>query len=113
MIKEYHKLIRDRIPEIIEANGQTAEIRVLADEEYVASLEQKLTEEVAEYLESKEPVELADVLEVVQALAEHQGVSFDELLQIKAEKRRQNGAFCERLFLESVEKSEAFEGLTP
>ncbi len=58
---------------------------------------------MAEYLESKAPVELADVLEVVEALAENAGVSFDELLNIKAEKQRANGAFRKKLFLEYVE----------
>ena len=106
MTREYHKLIRDRIPEIITANGQNANIRVLSDEEYAAALEKKLTEEIGEYLESKEPVELADVLEVVQALAEQHGVSFDELLAIKAEKQRKNGAFKKKLFLESVNTTE-------
>ena len=103
MKKEYMKLIRDRIPEIIEANGQTAHIRVLSEEECVAALEKKLIEEVGEYLEGKELSELADILEVVQALAENVGVSFDELLAMKAEKQRTNGAFHKRLFLECVE----------
>ena len=103
MRKEYNKLIRDRIPEIIAATGKTAQIRVLSDEGYVAALERKLTEEVSEYLESRETMELADVLEVVQALAENAGVSFDDLLKMKAEKQRTNGAFQKRLFLEYVE----------
>ena len=106
MRKEHNKLIRDRIPEIIAANGKTAQIRVLSDEEYSAALERKLTEEVAEYLESKAPVELADVLEVVQARAENAGFSFEELLEMKAKKQRANGAFREKLFLESVETME-------
>ena len=103
MIRKYGKLIRDRIPEIIEADGKTARVRILPDAEYDAELKNKLTEEVAEYLESGEPSELADILEVVEALAERQGVAFDELLEIKTEKRRTNGAFRSRLFLESVE----------
>ena len=104
MKKEYMKLIRDRIPEIIEANGQTAHIRVLSEEEYVAALEKKLIEEVGEYLEGKELSELVDVLEVVEALAENAGVPFEKLLAMQAEKRRANGAFQKRLFLEYVEK---------
>ena len=103
MRKEYNKLIRDRIPEIIAADGQTAATRTLTDAEYADALEKKLQEEVAEYLESKAPVELADVLEAVEALAENAGVSFDELLAMKAEKQRTNGAFHKRLFLECVE----------
>ena len=103
---EYNKLIRDRIPEIVAANGQFAEIRVLSDTEYTAALEKKLNEEVTEYLESKELMELADILEVTQALAEQQGVSFDELLAMKAEKQAKNGAFRKKLFLTSVETAE-------
>ena len=110
MKKEYHKLIRDRIPEIIAANGQSAEIRILSDAEYTAALEKKLTEEVAEYLESKEPMELADILEVVQALAQRQGVSFDRLLEMKDEKQGKNGALLKKLFLESVETTEPAHG---
>ena len=106
MRKEYNKLIRDRIPEIISANGKTAQIRVLSDEEYAAALERKLAEEVSEYLESRAPVELADILEVVQALTENAGVPFEELLAIKAEKQRTNGAFRKKLFLEFVETME-------
>ena len=106
MRKEYNKLIRDRIPEIIAANGQTAALRTLTDAEYTAALEKKLKEEVAEYLKSKAPVELADVLEVIEALAENAGVSFDELLKMKADKQRTNGAFRKKLFLESVETVE-------
>ena len=106
MRKEYNKLIRDRIPEIIAANGKTAQIRVLSDEEYASVLERKLTEEVSEYLETKEPMELADVLEVVEALAENAGVSFNELSAMKAAKQRRNGAFRKKLFLESVETME-------
>ena len=103
MRKEYNKLIRDRIPEIIAATGKTAQIRVLSDEEYADALERKLTEEVSEYLESKEPMELADILQVIEALAENAGVSFDELLTMKAAKQRANGAFRRRLLLEYVE----------
>lgn len=109
MKKEYYKLIRDRIPELIAANGQNANIRVLSDEEYAAALEKKLTEEIAEYLESREPMELADILEVVQALAEQQDVSFNELLKMKDEKQRKNGTFRKKLFLESVETTETVD----
>lgn len=103
MRKEYNKLVRDRIPEIIAANGKTAQIRVLSKEEYVAALEKKLIEEVGEYLEGKELSELADIMEVVEALAENAGVPFEKLLAMQAEKQRTNGAFQKRLFLECVE----------
>lgn len=67
---DYNKLVRDRIPEIIAAQGQKPIIRVMDDKEYISSLEKKFDEEVAEYHESKELEELADVLEVIYALCE-------------------------------------------
>ncbi|MDD6200028.1 MAG: nucleoside triphosphate pyrophosphohydrolase, partial [Firmicutes bacterium] len=65
---EYQKLVRDKIPELIAAGGETPVIRVLEDGEYLSRLEDKLEEEVAEYRQSGEPEELADILEVVYAL---------------------------------------------
>ena len=52
-MKTYYKLIRDKIPEIIQADGKTCITRILSDEEYVDALEKKLNEEVAEYQTDK------------------------------------------------------------
>lgn len=65
--KTYHKLVRDRIPEIIEADGKTCVCETLSDENYISLLDQKLNEELAEYQESKSLEELADLLEVICA----------------------------------------------
>ncbi len=100
----YHKLVRDNIPAIIEANGQTAKTRVLNDEDYTAALEKKLKEETREYLQSRDLTELADILEVVEALAKNQGADFEKLLTLKREKQAQNGAFDKRIYLVSVKK---------
>ena len=64
-IKTYHKLVRDRIPEIIESDGKTCVCETLSDEEYIRLLDEKLNEELAEYQESKSLEELADLLEVM------------------------------------------------
>lgn len=104
MIIPYNKLVRDRIPEIIEKNGQTAKTAVLGKEEYTSALEKKLKEETREYLHSKELIELADILEVVEALAKNQGSSFDEILELKKQKQETNGAFDTRIQLISVKK---------
>ena len=61
MEKIYNKLVRDRIPEIIEADGRKCETVILSDEEYIAALDKKLSEELAEYLESGSLEELADL----------------------------------------------------
>ena len=95
----FEKLVRDKIPEIIEQDGGQAVTRVLDDEEYRACLEQKLDEEVAEYHESGELEELADVLEVVYALAQAQGHTVEELLSVYQRKHDQRGGFSKRLFL--------------
>ena len=48
-MKQYHKLVRDRIPEIIEADGKICVCETLSDEDYITLLDQKLNEELAEY----------------------------------------------------------------
>lgn len=96
---KFEKLVRDKIPAIIEADGGQAVTRVLSDEEYRACLEKKLDEEVAEYHDSGELEELADVLEVVCALARCQGHSAEELLSVYQEKHDRRGGFSQRIFL--------------
>ena len=81
----YNKLIRDKIPEMIEQNGGTAVIRQLSQEEFVRFLEMKLDEEAGEYHRDKTPEELADILEVVFALAEAKGCSREELMENQRE----------------------------
>jgi predicted house-cleaning noncanonical NTP pyrophosphatase (MazG superfamily) len=93
------KLVRDKIPEIIEASGATPLTRILETEEYLSCLETKLDEEVQEFHESKSPEELADILEVVYALAESIGCTKEELLQVYDQKHAKRGGFCRRIFL--------------
>ena len=101
---KYNKLVRDCIPEIIEASGKRCVCSTLSDEEYLAKLDEKLNEELAEYQESKSMEELADLLEVMMAAAEARGHSFDEVEAIRREKADKRGAFRERIWLESVIK---------
>ena len=96
---DYNKLVRDSIPEIIIAQGEKPIIRVMDDKEYIISLEKKLDEEVAEYHESKEIEELADVLEVLYALCEAKGHSVDELMMVYEKKHIERGGFSKRIFL--------------
>ena len=104
MIIPHNKLVRDNIPQIIENNGQSAKMVILDDEKYTDALKKKLKEETREYLQSKELMELADILEVVEALAKNQGSSFDEVFELKKHKQEKNGAFDKKLFLISVKK---------
>ena len=96
------KLVRDNIPDIIRADNETPVFHICEGDEYTEALENKLNEEVTEYEHSKELVELADILEVVEALAENQGSTFDEVLKLKAEKQKKNGAFDKRYWLERI-----------
>ena len=93
------KLVRDKIPEIIRNSGYEPVTRVLDDGEYVAELQKKLDEEVAEYHESKSLEELADILEVVYALCEAQGKNVSELMDVYEKKHEERGGFKEKIFL--------------
>ena len=95
----YNKLVRDKIPEIIESKGGKAEIRVLTDEEYPRFLEAKLDEEVGEYHRDQNPEELADILEVVYTLAANLGVSREKLHEIYQQKHDARGGFEKQLML--------------
>ena len=97
-MKVYNKLVRDKIPEIIEDDGKTCKTRILSDEEYIASLETKLNEEVAEYQEDKNLEEMADVLEVLFAICEARGHSVEELMDVRNEKREKRGGFEQKIF---------------
>ena len=95
----YNKLVRDRIPEMIENSGQKPIARVLNGEEYICHLEAKLDEEVGEYHRDKNAEELADILEVVLALAKAIGCTREELLEIYQKKHLERGGFEDRIFL--------------
>ncbi len=99
----YNKLVRDRIPEIIAAQGEKPKIRILDDSEYRLHLENKLDEEVREYHEGKNIEELADILEVVYALTEANGHTKDELMATYRKKHEARGGFAKKIFLISKE----------
>lgn len=103
MKKSINKLVRDNIPAICKENGQATETRILDNIEYTSELRRKLKEEVNEYLSSNELEELADIVEVIEALAENQGSSLEEIMKIKQEKQVKNGAFRKKVFLIGVE----------
>lgn len=93
------KLVRDKIPQIIEASGMTCKTRILSQEEYIQRLDEKLDEELAEYQESKSLEELADLLEVMETVVKAQGCSWEQLLRIKTEKKAARGGFEDRILL--------------
>lgn len=99
----YNKLVRDKIPEIIAQQGESANTRILNGKEYTVALEQKLDEETAEFHKEKNLEELADILEVVYALADDLGYTKEDLLQVYNQKHEKRGGFQSRIFLISKE----------
>lgn len=98
----YNKLVRDRIPELIEGKGQTCVTRILKPEEYLEKIDAKLDEELAEYHQDQSIEELADLLEVIYAAAEARGCTKQQLEKVRAEKAAERGAFRKRLLLLEV-----------
>lgn len=98
-MKVYDKLVRDRIPEIIEASGNKCEIEVVSDEVALEYLYKKLNEEVGELLEDKNLDEIADCLEVLFAIGAKYGYSEDEVLGRRNDKKLERGGFENNLIL--------------
>lgn len=102
-MKEFNKLVRDQIIDIIKQNGDTAKFRVLDnDAEYVAALLAKDVEEGLELAEDLNLGEFADKIEVLYALAKTQGFSPEQIEKARLQKRTERGGFDERIFLEST-----------
>lgn len=104
MEKYYHnKLIRDKIPEIIEANRGKYELRVMEVEEFKKELKKKLIEESREAQNAggKESItkELADVLEIIKSIAESENIEFTSVEQEQTKKKEKRGGFKKKLFL--------------
>lgn len=102
-MKIYNKLVRDKIPQIIENENRHPVTRVLETEEYKQELNKKLKEEVAEYIEDNNVEELADIVEVVYGILDSMNVSIEEFEKIRNAKVEKRGAFKERIYLESAD----------
>ncbi len=101
-MKIYNKLVRDRIPDIIFKDGHSVGHRTLPETEFKEYLESKLDEEVAEFHKSKSLEELADIVEVLYALAEVHGHSVFDLGRMRRRKLFEKGGFVNRICLEYV-----------
>ena len=98
----YDKLVRDKIPEIIDASGRRCRYSYLSRENYLTRLDEKLNEELAEYQESKSLEELADLLEVIRAVVVARGSSIEEVEAIRRDKAEKRGGFEKRVLLTEV-----------
>lgn len=100
MLKLTGKLVRDNIPDIISRKGGRAKTRVLESEEYKKELIKKLKEEASEFEEDNSKEELADIYEVFIALLETADTNIEEISHIAEIKRKKNGAFKNRIYME-------------
>lgn len=90
---EHNKTIRDKIPQIIKESGKDCNVKQLSDQEFLEKLEEKLSEEIIEYRNDKNPEELVDLLEVIYRIAQLKGISKEQLEQIRIKKIKEKGEF--------------------
>lgn len=98
------KAVRDRIPEIMQSSGKECAVKELSDPEFLVELENKLEEEVGEYLESKDMQELIDLIEVIHRIAELRGFSKEALESLRSKKKQERGGFENNLLLDMTDK---------
>ncbi|MEA3318676.1 MAG: nucleoside triphosphate pyrophosphohydrolase [Bacillota bacterium] len=103
----YNKLVRDKIPQIIEGTGKRYTAKILSDEDYIKYLKLKIYEELDEYSSAETngeaAEELADLLEIVRALTGYHGYSMEEVEKVRMEKAEKRGGFKGKVFLVEVE----------
>jgi len=107
MEKIYNKLVRDKIPNIIKADGGASKIRILDNEEFIIELLKKLKEEVKELAEAKSDQselikEIGDVYEVIDAIMDYYKIDKKKMIELKNERRLRRGGFKKKIFLASV-----------
>lgn len=99
----HNKLVRDGIPENLSKGGHIFSTRIIGDDnEYREALRNKLVEEVNEFLQSESIEEIADILEVLDAICELKKFKKDRLASVKKKKAKERGKFKKRIFLISV-----------
>ncbi len=97
---KYNKLVRDNIPERIQQKGEKVVTHVASDEEYWNKLIEKLGEEIKEFKKSENIEELADILEVLQAIANYKGFDKKEVRRVMQKKSKEKGKFDRRIILD-------------
>ncbi len=101
-MRTYNKLVRDKIPQIIQSKGQTCTTRILDNKEYIQELNKKLLEETNEFLKDQTVEELADMQEVILAILKTKNTTFEQLEEIRKQKAQKRGGFEDKIFLETT-----------
>jgi len=99
---KYNKLVRDKIPEIIKSKGSAPITHIASNEEYWQKLKEKLVEEVKEFIESDNEEELADILEVLNAIFDYKKIDKVKLEVIRIEKANKRGGFKNKIILDET-----------
>ncbi|MDP2705304.1 MAG: nucleoside triphosphate pyrophosphohydrolase [Patescibacteria group bacterium] len=97
---KYNKLVRDNIPEHIKNKGEMALTHIADDKEYWLKLKEKLSEEVKEFFGNESIEEMADILEVIEAINTFKDFNGKELSQVKEKKAAEKGKFQKRIILD-------------
>lgn len=97
---KYNKLVRDRIPEIIKQKGKVPITHIANSREYEEKLNEKLKEELEEFLKTNDKEELADIVEVINAICDFKSIGKEELEDIRKKKAKERGRFKNRIILE-------------
>ncbi len=103
--REYPKLVRDRIPEIVKArSGESARFRTIDDDgEFFDYLAKKLIEESMELRKSKVhgnfEEELADIFEVLGAILRAKKKKRKDIAAVQKKKREERGGFKKRILM--------------
>lgn len=104
MTIQFGKLVRDKIVDIITSKGDRCTWHVADGLEYDKMLRAKLHEEVEEVLADPCASEFADVLEVIDAMAQVQGLTFEDVLKAKQERAERRGGLTKRIILDSADE---------
>src|SRR3972149_9661365 len=99
---KYNKLVRDKIPEYIKSKGKVPITHIADETEYWQKLKEKLQEEVNEFLKDGNIEEIADILEVIDAIANYKKFSREDIGRIKEKKAEERGRFKKKIILEEV-----------
>lgn len=96
------KLVRDKIPQIIASQGRIPITRTLNLEDYQQALIDKLIEEIDESNQDRNLEELADIIEVFDAIVLAYGFTPGELSTVRAKKKLERGGFGDMIWLEKI-----------
>lgn len=97
---KYNKLVRDDIPAYIRTKGGTPVYHVASESEYWEKLKEKLSEELKEFTDAESAEEFADLLEVMDAVADYKGFDRERIQAIRKQKADERGVFRKRIILD-------------